>query len=420
MQEREALRVQIAAGTLLEAGQPMAEQRSALRRSAGATGIVETGREASVFDPHLKQLASLCAQHEVELVVIALPVDVQVSNQEWTKYGVEDGPDMESSLALLADLTASARAEGARALDATAALRDASPGAFLNGDIHMTAKGHAALASALAQTLASPPSLILPAPGLPEGRRYAPSSGYWLDSDEIRVLGSTRARCSTQIRGDWLRVRCARRRVGDEAATGVDVLSGGGPDVMTLVTRDSVSLTAPLTQGTPFVARFDWETRSRELRIEWPKKEDGSYGFQGSFVDVLGGGRPLADALTGDQAKLSAALCDCHIKTTEERTCLEGLRYTSIGFDDCDRTCREVWGAPSQACYDAYGPEGAQGTLDCERLVACSQGDPLSPPACPPGTIHATATNGCYQPCDALHPCSEGECMPFNGGGICR
>jgi lysophospholipase L1-like esterase len=38
-------------------------------------------------------------------------------------------------------------------------LRDAEPGAFLDADIHMTPKGHAALAAALADALASPPEL---------------------------------------------------------------------------------------------------------------------------------------------------------------------------------------------------------------------------------------------------------------------
>lgn len=439
MLQREALREQIAAGELFggtHAGgaQAMANQRQALRRVAGSDGAIDTGREASVFAPHLEQLAALCEQHEVELVVIALPVDVQVSSEEWKKYDVEDGPDMEPSLALLADLTASARAEGARALDATAALRDASPGAFLNGDIHMTAKGHAALAVALAETLASPPSLVLPAPGLPEGRSYPPSDEYWLTSDEITVAGSSKAGCSTQIRGDWLRVRCTRRRVGDDAATGVRVTRGDGPEVMTLVTRDSVSLTAPLTQGTPLIARFDWETHSRDLAIEWPKKEDGSYGFRGTFTDVAEGGRPLAEALAGEDAKLRKALCDCHLEIADEETCIHEGRYTDVGLEDCKPSCREVWGEASQGCYDAYGPEGRADLgdeagapaqqledepIDCKQLLACSQGDPLSPPVCPAGTLHATAINGCHQPCDAHHSCAQGTCTSFNGGGIC-
>lgn len=77
-----------------------------------------------------KQLAGLLQAHwdlqeeyGVELLVIALSLDVQVSAQEWKKYGVDDDPGMEDSLALLGDLSTSARASGARAWDASSALR---------------------------------------------------------------------------------------------------------------------------------------------------------------------------------------------------------------------------------------------------------------------------------------------------------
>ena len=58
------------------------------------------------------------------------------------------------------------------ALDATAALAAAEPGAFLNRDLHMTPKGHDAVARALAATLAEPPSF--PTGALPEGRTELP------------------------------------------------------------------------------------------------------------------------------------------------------------------------------------------------------------------------------------------------------
>ncbi len=107
----------------------------------------------SVFEPHLAELRALCDRHQVELLVVALPLDVQVSQDEWTKYGVEDGPDMFDTLILLDDLGASARHLGVASLDATQTLRAAEPGAFLQGDIHMTAKGHRALGDAIAEAL---------------------------------------------------------------------------------------------------------------------------------------------------------------------------------------------------------------------------------------------------------------------------
>jgi hypothetical protein len=107
----------------------------------------------SPFEPHLRALASLCERHGTRLLVVALPFDVQVSSEEWAKYGITDGPDMRPTRALLEDLVLDAQSLGIPAFDATAALAAAEPGAFLHGDIHMTAKGHAALADAIAKAL---------------------------------------------------------------------------------------------------------------------------------------------------------------------------------------------------------------------------------------------------------------------------
>src|SRR5690606_10351211 len=94
-----------------------------------------------------------------------------------------------------------ARGLGLRALDATAGLRRAQPGAFLDHDIHMTPKGHAALARALAEALNSPLQvpLRLPEPGLPAGRSFAPITDEWQTAPEVKVTGSTALGCSTQI-----------------------------------------------------------------------------------------------------------------------------------------------------------------------------------------------------------------------------
>ncbi|MFY0535612.1 alginate O-acetyltransferase AlgX-related protein [Nannocystis pusilla] len=123
----------------------------------------------------------MCDEYGAELVVVALPIDVQVDPGEWAKYDVSDAPDMQDSLILLDDLVADATALGLRAVDVTAALRSAQPGAFLDHDIHMTAKGHAAFATALADRLKTPLAVPLegPQPGLPRGARSCrrPRSG---------------------------------------------------------------------------------------------------------------------------------------------------------------------------------------------------------------------------------------------------
>ncbi|GEM_PF-896147 len=430
-QEREDLRRQIAAGDILGPQQPLIERRRALRRVAADGGEVDTGRHPSVFDAHLEALATMCALRGVNLVVVALPVDVQVSADEWAKYGVEDAPDMEPSLALLDDLSASAEAQGARTLDATEALRAASPGAFLNGDIHMTPKGHAALAEALAVVLDNPPALILPAAGLPEGVLFPPARSQWRADDEVNVKGSTKAGCSTQIRNGWLRVRCVKARRRSPGLTGLE-LSRGPAAALALVSAHGASLVTPLSPGEDIVARFDWETRSRELRITWPIGDDGEPHFLGQFVDLEGPGQDPGEGPKPKDEALAArvqTLCACHAELTDEQHCIQqGDDYDSW-VEDCEPSCRELWARPDQACFDTYatavapsgdGPQQyVTAGLDCAALLACVQADPLSPPTCKPGMVHATATNGCFQPCDDLHPCDAGACTAYNGGGIC-
>lgn len=123
-----------------------------------ASSVAPERRPASVFAAHFAELRALCDRHDAELLVVMLPFDVQVSSDEWAKYGVEDGPDMTATLVLLEDAMASAAQLGIATLDATASLRAAQPGAFLDADIHMTPKGHAALATALADALMQPES----------------------------------------------------------------------------------------------------------------------------------------------------------------------------------------------------------------------------------------------------------------------
>ena len=140
---------------------------------------------------------------------------MQVSPAEWAKYG--HAPiDMTPSRALLDELVATCRALGVSALDGTAPLAAAEPGAFLNGDIHMSAKGHAALAGALAKVLAAPP----PAPAVASNRSPVPVPAVWQLAPEVIVTGSTAASCETKRVREWLRVLCAQGN-GQLAPTGV-------------------------------------------------------------------------------------------------------------------------------------------------------------------------------------------------------
>jgi hypothetical protein len=91
-----------------------------------------------------------------KLVVLILPMDVQVSPDEWKKYG-ETFYDMEPARILTDDILNASKALGVTAIDSTKALRDAEPGAFLNADLHMSPKGHAAIAKLLTEKMDAPP-----------------------------------------------------------------------------------------------------------------------------------------------------------------------------------------------------------------------------------------------------------------------
>lgn len=390
---------------LLAAEQRLLAERAALREQIAA-GVPLVPPPKSVFDVYLQELKALCEQHGTELVLLALPVDVQVDPTEWDKYGVEDRPDMSESLVLLDDLTANAEQLGIRALQATDALRGAEPGAFLDADIHMTAKGHAAVAEALAARLAAPLPLMMPGHGLPEGRSFVPANDEWDPIGEVMVAGSTKANCSTQIEREWLRVRCRRPfKNKREGYGGIEVLTGGTPATMVFQSADGQSLVTPLTIGEPFTARFIFAKKVRELRITWPAGEDGKPKFVGEFVEVEGEAGAKTINLPAGQ------LCMHYGWAENEQWCEEGDESQAWG---CRESCAGMWGDPNM-----YEPCKAVFEAEPKRMISCAQHDPLSAPPCPAGSVHAFATNACFAVCDDAHPCANGVCTPWQGGGVC-
>lgn len=389
------------------------QQRLRLQIAAGAP---PPARPPSRFHAYLQQFKAMCDEHGAELVVVALPIDVQVDAREWAKYGVTDAPDMTASRILLDDLVADARALGLRALDATASLRAAEPGAFLDHDIHMTPRGHAALAAALAETLAAPPPILRrdPGPGLPEGRTFVPTAAEWSSAPEVLVKGSTALGCSTQIQREWLRVQCRRRATSDRFA-GVEVREGAAPATMAMRTADGLSLVTPLTIGEPVTARFSWKKQTHDLEIRWPVGDDGKPKFTGAFVKVA----PTSPAVDAATAAVDD-LCACHKQITREQLCADpgALAGEYDGYaTDCQAVCSDLWGDPGliAACTRAY-PE----VTDCAKRLACAQNDPLFAPPCPDGQVHAFASNACFAACDETRPCAAGTCTPWQGGGVCR
>jgi len=352
----------------------------------------------SPLHARLVAMKRLCDAHGARLVVVALPIDVMVSPEEWRKYG-KPALDMSESRVLLEDLVRDANALGVTALDATDALRAAEPGAFLDKDIHMSAKGHAALARALAATLREPPPLRRPSAGFPSGRTPVPLPEEFARTGEATVRGSTRAGCETVRVREWLRVQCLPvRRV---RPTALRIVSGATLDTLALVTGDATSLTVALLPGTSLTAEFVWTDRTQRFVAIVPS---GGGESELRFDEPSGPGAPL-----GPTDEVAAKLCEC------DRARQRALRVNSYGLDPRrpdQFVCDYVYGAAERACLAAHAD-------DCAALLACARGDASAPPTCTESEAPAGASGMCRSVCDDAHPCARGACTPWNGGGVC-
>ncbi|HEU4404056.1 MAG TPA: hypothetical protein VFS43_01995 [Polyangiaceae bacterium] len=317
-------------------------------------------------------------------VLLFLPLDVMVSEAEWSKH--RGGPvDLRPARVLVDDLLEAVRGAGATALDATEALAAAEPGAFLPGDLHMTPKGHEAVAAALAAALRAGPPAKSPAPlvALAEGRSRPPPPEAWDKAPEIAVLGSEG--CTAKKLREWLYVRCAPWH--GPKVTGLEVTRGGLGEATAAVADGAATLVAPTPPGADLEAVFGWEGRPRKLVVRWGG--DRVVPDMG-FVDAAGAAPPKP----GDAAA-SDALCACHRQVS--------------GQPDCST----MVAAPDPDCLRTFAG-------DCARLLACASGDPARAPRCPAGHVNAGAALHCSKLCAADAECgAAAACVEDQGVKRC-
>jgi hypothetical protein len=318
----------------------------------------------AMLDPplgaYLRDVKQLVERGGARLVVVILPMDVQVSAQEWKKYGARP-IDMAPSQALTAELVGLCRALGVTVLDATAALAAAEPGAFLDKDIHMTPRGHAAVAAALARTLAEPP----PPPPVAHERSPVPLPDVYRLAPEVKVIGSSAANCETKQIREWLRVQCTPT----EAAWPIDVevMRDDGHEAMVLAMPNEISLLVPVVEGRELTAKLVWSDATRVLHAGWPA---------GAARPTLAVSEPVRratpEARRPDPMRFRSpterAICDCW------QSVFGGKRYVD-GYGQEIFTCRGVYGAADPACVRRYTGEAM-----CPELLACTRRDPASPP----------------------------------------
>lgn len=413
------------AHAILASQETLVAEQQRLRQQI-ATGVAPILRPPSQFRGYLEEFKALCDQHGAELVVVALPIDVQVDPREWAKYGVTDAPDMRESLVLLADLLADARDLGLRGLDATTSLRAAEPGAFLDHDIHMTARGHAALAEALTATLAAPaPAPVQgPRPGLPRGRSFVPTAGEWASAAALPVTGDIDTGCTLQTQREWVRLQCPSRSRYDNYR---HLMLGPGvtPATMVLTANDTLAVVTPMTIGQPFAVRVMSKGKSKrggsrgsfELTLTAVAGPDDLPRYSATVTEAAfkldDGFRSLDLDRLRDLFTPIQSLCDCHRERHQEHVCDAAAEPPQTDTAACPLACSSLWADQRliPACLAAYSK--------CDERLACAQSDPLFPITCPEGQIHAFANNACFVVCDAEHPCASGTCTPWHGGSVC-
>ncbi len=305
--------------------------------------------------PAIRALKQLCDERGVRLVLLILPIDVAVSAEEWKKYGAEPR-DMTGVMALHEEILALAAELGLSALDATAALRAAQPGAFLDRDIHMTPRGHAAVAEALARTLAAPP----PPPAAATALSPLPLPSQWNDSPEMLVPGSTAATCETKRVREWLRILCIPITLGDRDSVPqkIELVDDRARAAMTMLMPESAALTVALREGDALVADFTWKHVVRRLQIEWkPGEAKPTAAF--TVVSQQSRGERQYQRLKFPN-ELARSMCDCWQQVYDNNS------------SELPR-CPGIYGDLNPGCF--------QYREQCIEMVACARRDPSSPPS---------------------------------------
>ncbi len=239
---------------------PLLTKRRALRAELDALDA-PTGASDSPLGAALARVGARVGAAGARWVVLALPLDVMVSPDEWAKYGVEP-IDLTATGWLVEDVVRRAEAAGAVAVDPRQALADAGPGMFLNGDLHLTPAGHRVVAEAVSRGLdaALAPRVVGPS------RR--PIDDEFLRVGEATVAGSSAAHCQTWVLRDWVRVECSEIPLSDDEyttepapqATAIGDLPG-----LTIQQWGATIVTFPVAPGAVARVRLKWAQRAREL-----------------------------------------------------------------------------------------------------------------------------------------------------------
>lgn len=352
-------------------------------------------RAWSPLAPSIRRVKALCDAAGARLFVVALPLDVQVSADEWKKHG-SDPVDMEPARILVDDLIDAAEDAGATAVDLTAALRAAEPGAFLDRDIHLSPKGHEAVAKALAAALSAPPPVRLPEPaaGRPIGRTLPTPLSAARSRKEVVVEGSTAAGCETYIVDEWLTLRCHDKGVDKAAPTGVHVVEAPLGESVVYEDGSSLVVQVPVLRDQRTIVDFRWPSGGRRLKARWDLSSAGVYTkSRDGTVNIAFQALSAADtAKVTPRPEPSPAACAAVKASSRAEAC------TALPLFE------------NRACFSTYhgDPTGTVGCLLGER-----------DPACPRGSAPVGVFQRCVPLCSKEVPCKQGACKAYAGAEVC-
>jgi len=123
-----------------------------------------------------------------------------------------------------------------------------------------------------------------------------------------------------------------------------------------------MTLVAPIVPGERLEALFSWSNgTTKRLRVEWDAK--GAAPDLSMVPEQHSVARPAGDTVAATK------ICAC---------------YQSEGRGSCGAIIANA----DVACVNTYDS-------DCRQLLACAEGNPLAPPACPVGSANAGAAMRC-------------------------
>ncbi len=314
-------------------------------------GQLPLGHSQSPLRAHLARAEALCREYGAELVVLVLPLDVQVSAKEWDKYPHATRVDMTNSRVLADDVVQLAEELKIRAVDAWPVLQAAEPDAFLKGDLHMTPKGHDAVAQAIAKTLATAVPVAHAAP-LPLGRTAVPTVAMFTAAPRSSLpeyyseVDFKRLGCGVSAVNEWMWFHCK--------GSLMRLLRLGHVERLLLNTNGGSSLVAAIREGDALTVNVVGHGHAGFIRVSWalgePEPEMGAYEGSPS--------KPTAPPLAVTEAENT--LCACHMTITGATDC-------SLLHGDADASCMSTYAG------------------DCASLLRCARGERERPPRCAAG-----------------------------------